>query len=53
MILDTKPIDQTAAQPITFADVVAAARRLAGVAHRTPVLTSRTLDERTGARVFV
>jgi threo-3-hydroxy-L-aspartate ammonia-lyase len=38
--------------PITFADVVAAAGRLAGVAHRTPVLTSRTADERTGARLF-
>jgi threonine dehydratase len=34
-------------------DVLAAASRLAGVAHRTPVLTSRTLDARTGARVFV
>jgi threonine dehydratase len=34
-------------------DVLAAATRLAGVAHRTPVLTSRTLDARTGARVFV
>lgn len=34
-------------------DVEAAARRLQGVAHRTPVLTSRTLDERAGAQVFV
>jgi threonine dehydratase len=32
-------------------DVAAAARRLDGVAHRTPVLTSRTLDERLGARL--
>jgi threo-3-hydroxy-L-aspartate ammonia-lyase len=38
---------------IELADVEGAARRLAGVAHRTPVLTSRTLDERTGARVHV
>jgi threonine dehydratase len=37
---------------ITFDDVAAAARRLAGHAHRTPVLTSRTADERTGAQVF-
>ena len=41
---------------MTFAagvdDVVAAAARLRGVAHRTPVVTSRTLDERVGARVF-
>lgn len=38
---------------VEFADVQEAARRLAGVAHRTPVLTSRTLDELTGARVHV
>jgi len=35
-----------------YADVEAAARTLDGVAHRTPVLTSRTIDSRTGARVF-
>ena len=34
-------------------DVRAAARRLDGVAHRTPVVTSRTLDERTGAAVYL
>src|SRR6478672_11050328 len=34
-------------------DVRAAAERLSGVAHRTPVLTSRTLDERTGATAFL
>src|SRR6187401_2201753 len=38
---------------ISFADVQAAAERLRGVAHRTPVLTSRTLDEITGAQVFL
>ena len=32
-------------------DVRRAAARLDGVAHRTPVVTSRTLDERTGAAV--
>ena len=37
---------------ITFDDVAAAAQRLAGHAHRTPVLTSRTADKLTGARVF-
>lgn len=37
---------------VTYADIEAAAQRLAGVAHRTPVLTSRTADERTGARLF-
>jgi threonine dehydratase len=38
---------------ITLADVEAAAERLRGVATRTPVLTSRTLNERTGATVYV
>jgi len=36
----------------TFADIEAAARRLKGVAHHTPVLTSRSVDERTGAAIF-
>ncbi len=36
---------------IDLDDVRAAAARLDGVAHRTPVVTSRTLDERTGAHV--
>ncbi len=36
----------------TFADVVAAAHRLRGHAHHTPVLRSTTLDQRLGARVF-
>ncbi len=30
-----------------------AAERLRGIAHRTPVVTSRTLDGRTGARAFL
>ncbi len=38
---------------IELADVEAAAARLDGVAHRTPVVTSRTLDERVGARVHI
>lgn len=37
----------------TLDHVRAAATRIAGVAHRTPVHTSRTLDELTGARVFL
>ena len=41
------------ALPITPDDVAAAARRLAGVANRTPVITSRQLDERLGATVFL
>ncbi len=36
----------------TFDDVLDAAARLEGVAHRTPVLTSSTFNERTGASVF-
>lgn len=36
----------------TYDDVVAAARRIEGQAHRTPVLSSRTLDEMLGAQVF-
>ncbi|KST59735.1 serine dehydratase [Methylobacterium sp. GXS13] len=36
----------------TYADVARAAERIAGVAHRTPVLTSRTADAMTGAKLF-
>jgi threo-3-hydroxy-L-aspartate ammonia-lyase len=38
---------------ISLDDVQAAARRIEGVAHRTPVLTSRALDEAVGATVFL
>ena len=38
--------------PVSYDDVAAAARRLAGHAHRSPILTSRQVDERTGCRVF-
>jgi threo-3-hydroxy-L-aspartate ammonia-lyase len=38
---------------VTLDDVRTAAARLEGVAHRTPVFTSRTLDERAGGRVFL
>jgi len=38
---------------IGMADVLAARERLAGVAIRTPVMTSQALDERTGAQVFL
>lgn len=37
---------------ISNADIVAASDRLAGIAHRTPVLTSATANERTGATIF-
>ena len=36
----------------SYDDVAAAARRLEGHAHRTPVLRSRTVDETLGASVF-
>jgi threonine dehydratase len=36
----------------TYDDVVAAAERIAGVANRTPVLTSRTVNDAFGAEVF-
>src|SRR4051812_49617875 len=46
-------VTQTENLPIGLDDVLAAAERLRGVAHRTPVLTARTLDERCGGRVFL
>jgi threo-3-hydroxy-L-aspartate ammonia-lyase len=38
---------------IGFDDVCQAAGRIRGIANRTPVVTSRTLDSRVGARVFL
>ncbi|XHX67505.1 threo-3-hydroxy-L-aspartate ammonia-lyase [Photorhabdus akhurstii] len=35
-----------------YDDIIAAARRIEGHAYRTPVLTSRTADEMTGAKLF-
>ena len=51
----TAPFDVPAAgaPAVSLADVRAAAARLHGVAHRTPVITARTLDERVGASVFL
>jgi threo-3-hydroxy-L-aspartate ammonia-lyase len=37
---------------VSYEDVAAAAARIEGKAHRTPVLTSSTVEERTGAKVF-
>ncbi|HEV2985180.1 MAG TPA: pyridoxal-phosphate dependent enzyme, partial [Vicinamibacterales bacterium] len=36
----------------TFADVESAAKQIAGIAHKTPVATSKTIDTRTGAHLF-
>ncbi len=44
-VLDTKRVP-------TFADLRDAARRIAPWAHRTPVLTCTTLDERAGRKLF-
>jgi threonine dehydratase len=43
----------TTATTLGFDDVRAAAARIAGVVHRTPVLTSRTLDALTGGSIFL
>lgn len=43
--------DLSASLP-TYADVQSAASRLAGVAHRTPVLTSTTIDTELGASLY-
>ncbi|MCO6000228.1 pyridoxal-phosphate dependent enzyme [Actinoallomurus rhizosphaericola] len=43
----------TATLPVTLEDVRSAAARIEGVAHRTPVLRSRTLDALVGAEVFL
>ncbi|MFF9275785.1 pyridoxal-phosphate dependent enzyme [Streptomyces griseosporeus] len=43
----------TTAPPITLDDIRDAAARIEGVAHRTPVLRSRTLDALVGAEVFL
>lgn len=37
---------------ISYQDIAAAAQRLAGVAHRTAVMTSRTANELTGSELF-
>lgn len=41
------------ANAISFADILAARDRLRGIAHLTPVATSRTLDALTGRAVFL
>jgi threo-3-hydroxy-L-aspartate ammonia-lyase len=38
---------------VTPADIRAAAQRLAGIAHHTPIARSQTLDRQCGAQVFV
>lgn len=38
---------------VTFNDILSAAERIAGAAHRTPVATSRLLDAACGAQMFL
>jgi threonine dehydratase len=40
------------ALPVTYADIEAAAGRLAGVAHRTPVFTCRSVNDLADSQVF-
>ncbi len=47
--MSTAPTASSSA--VTYADVAAAARRLDDVVHRTPVMTSRTVDAHVGAEV--
>lgn len=42
----------TTTNSLTLDDVRSAAKRIAGFAHRTPVVTCRTIDELAGCRVF-
>ena len=44
--------DAPTAAPVTYADVEAAAARLEGVAHRTPVVTSSLFDARAGCEAY-
>jgi threonine dehydratase len=44
--------DGAPATSVTYADIEAAAKRLDGVAHRTPVATSRSFDERADCHAF-
>lgn len=40
-------------EAVSVRDIQDAAAQIKGVAHRTPVLRSRTLDDMVGAEVFV
>lgn len=54
-MLESNPASRSPAAgplPLTFADVEAAAARLEGIAHRTPVMTSQTADLRAAGKLF-
>ncbi|MBD2462952.1 threo-3-hydroxy-L-aspartate ammonia-lyase [Oscillatoria sp. FACHB-1407] len=48
----TSTLPPEIAHSVSYADVAAAANRLSGVANRTPVMTSRTVSDRTQCQVF-
>ncbi len=52
--LPSPPSDAAAATEllVDYSDVAAAAQRIDGIVHRTPVMTSQTVDARVGAEVF-
>ncbi len=49
----TRPEERPAPLAITFDDVLAAADRLRGVAHRTPVMRGESFDAEAGAQVWL
>src|SRR5256885_6052372 len=48
----TVPATHTASAPLSWAAILEAHARIAPRIHRTPVLTSASLDAQTGARLF-
>lgn len=50
---DVPSSDGSLGETVTLDDIRAAAARIGGRAHRTPVLRSRTLDELTGCETFL
>jgi threonine dehydratase len=52
MTFKTSATPEAQSFPVTYADIEAAHQRLANVAHKTPVLTSQTVNDRTNSQVF-
>lgn len=50
--MDARSTADANANAVTIDDIREAAQRLRGIVHRTPVVTSRTLDEMTGCSVY-
>jgi threonine dehydratase len=50
--IDKMIVQQVREVTPTYADILSAAVRLDGVAHKTPILTSRTADEISGGRIY-